>query len=83
MRLKKLLINHIGITVGLLATATVVVYAQSSWSGPTALPPQNNTAAPLNVSLVYQFKKRSQAIIKNMIEGVVKKEGFSLDQSSS
>ncbi|MBU3968601.1 DNA polymerase III subunit gamma/tau [Patescibacteria group bacterium] len=32
---------------------------------------------------VYQFKKPSQAVIKNMVEGVVKKEGFSLEQSSA
>lgn len=48
--------NNIGMTVGLLFAAAVVVYAQSSWSGPTAAPPGNNTPAPLNVSAVDQLK---------------------------
>jgi len=32
---------------------------------------------------VYQFKKPSQTVIKNMIENVAKKEGFSLEPSSA
>lgn len=56
MQIKKLLIDNLGVTAGLLIAATLVAYAQSSWSGPTADPPGNNTPAPLNVSLTDQLK---------------------------
>lgn len=56
MRLKKFFIDNLVVTVGLLVAATLVVYAQSSWSGPTAAPPGNNTPAPLNVSAADQLK---------------------------
>lgn len=56
MQFKKIFVDNIGVTVGLLVAATLVVYAQSSWSGPTAPPPGNNTPAPLNVSAVDQLK---------------------------
>lgn len=56
MRLKKFILDNIGVTVGLLVAGTLVAYAQSSWNNPTAAPPGGNTPAPLNVSVVDQLK---------------------------
>jgi hypothetical protein len=52
----KFLFNHLGIVFGLLAILSVVVYAQSSWNAPTANPPGDNTAAPVNVGASNQVK---------------------------
>lgn len=52
----KFILNHLGIIFGILAVLTVAVYAQSAWNAPTASPPGDNTAAPVNVGGSNQVK---------------------------
>ncbi len=51
----KFIINNFGIIFGVLALVSLVAYADV-WVPPTAIPPGNNTAAPINVSANNQVK---------------------------
>ncbi len=51
----RFIFNNLGVIFGVLAIFSLVAYADS-WSAPTANPPGNNVAAPLNVSGSDQVK---------------------------
>lgn len=52
----KFIFNQFGIIFGALFVLSVMVYAQSAWTPPTATPPGENTPAPVNVGGSNQIK---------------------------
>ena len=50
------LINNLIVITAVFAIAGLVVYAQTSWTPPSASPPGGNTAAPVNIGSSNQVK---------------------------